>query len=145
MRRILILALFSAVFLLPLPKVMACGGYFPSEIEYIGEIWVSATVVDVDDTGYNAILEVDRYFKGLGGKYLVVYRLPPALQVAGPIRRYDTGCLNAGGGYIWQAGSYGYFALKPNSNGTFDDYGMMTSDWGPGSGHYVSQDGVVEF
>lgn len=145
MRKLMSLAIFSIIMLALVPRVLACGGYFASEIEYIGEIWVSATVVDVDDKGYNAILEVDRYFRGYGGKYLVVYRLPPALQVAGPIRGYDTGCLYSGGGYIWRAGSYGYFALKPNSNGTYDDYGMMTSGWGPGSGHYIPQNGDVEF
>ncbi len=145
MRRYLILAIFCTAFLSSVSQVLACGGYFPDEIEYIGEVWVSAKVVEVDETGYNAILEVDRYFKGSGGKYLVVYRLPPALQIAGPIRGYDTGCLYAGGGYIWQVDSYGYFALKPNNDGTYDDYGMLTSGWGPGSGHYIPAHGMVEF
>lgn len=145
MRRILPLWFtFAALLLPPLPAI-ACGGFFPEAIEDIGEIWVSATVLEVDDKGYNAILEVDRYFKGRGGKYLAVYRLPPALQSATRRRYYDTGCLYAGGGYIWHANSYGYFALKPRGNGTYDDYGMLTSDDGPRSGHYVPQDGMVEF
>lgn len=147
MKRLSMLVVICASILsLPSP-VEACGGLFEStSIEYaISEYFVSATVLEVDDTGYNAILKVDRYFNGSGGEYLLVMRYPPALQTAGPIRRYDTGCLYDGGGYIWQPGSYGYFGLYARADGSYGDYGVFPQEWGPGSGHYFENAGEVTF
>lgn len=144
MKRLSELVVICALILsLPSP-IEACGGVIePTSIEYaISEYLVSATVLEVDDTGYNAILKVDRYFNGSGGEYLLVMRFPPALQSAGPIRKYDTGCLYGGGGYIWQPGSYGYFGLYARGDGSYGDYGVSPS---PGKGHYFANAGEVEF
>ena len=138
-----IVFLTSALFSLG-STVIACGGYVVTSIENAAqhELFVAAEVVDVDDVGINAILKVDRYFKGTGSEYLTVMRFPPSLQVAGQIRRYHTSCLYSGRllGFKWQKGSYGYFPLSPNHNGTYRDHWTVAT-----SAHYVPSDGSVEY
>ncbi|MCY4063185.1 MAG: hypothetical protein OXG53_12505 [Chloroflexi bacterium] len=84
------------------------------------DLVVAATVQEYDDVGIGTILKVDQYFKGAGGEYLVLMRYPPALQYAGHIRKYDTGCLYAARSEDrWQKKYFGYAALSENGNGTY--------------------------
>ena len=139
MRKFLVLTLFSVAILMPLPKVLACGGveqFYPL-IEGITryDLIVAATVQEYDDVGIGTILKVDRYFKGTGGEYVVLMPYPPALQNAGYTRRYDTGCLYAArSGGRWQHNGYGYMTLSANGNGTYSS-GRI----------YFPKDGLVEF
>ena len=124
--------------------VFACSGYTLSSIEGIAryETVVAATVVDVDDRGANAVLKVDRYFKGKGDEYLTVVRHPPALHYAGKVRRYETGCLYAGeAGHQWQLGSYGYFPLSASDDGTYRD----DHNYNGISAHYIPRESSVRF
>lgn len=124
--------------------VVACSGFTHSSIEDITryELIVAATVVEVDDRGINAILKVERYFKGSGDEYLAVMRHPPALHYAGKVRRYETGCLYAGeAGHQWQLGSYGYFPLSVSENGTYRD----DTNYDGISAHYIPQDSFVKY
>ncbi|MYD10528.1 MAG: hypothetical protein F4X02_10860 [Chloroflexi bacterium] len=106
------------------PQSFACSYAFePSDIKWNTryEILVAAEVVDVDDVSIGTILKVHRYFKGSGGEYLAVMPYPPALQHAGFIRRYDTGCVYAARSYGgWEKNDFGYLGLSANSNGTYD-------------------------
>lgn len=123
--------------------VKACGGGAPFFVQEFDDrdLIVHATVLDVDDRGYNAILQVDRYFKGDGGEYLAVMRYPPALEVVATIREYDTSCTYSGGGRKWITGNEGYFALSDRGNGTYVDIFSRYR----GAPHFFVQDGLVEF
>jgi hypothetical protein len=142
-RRLLIFSIATLMLLVQISSVSACGGGAPFFIQWLDErdTIVHATVLEVDDRGYNAILQIDEYFKENGGKYLAVVRWPAALETVSNVRGYDTSCLYDGGGEKWIAGSEGYFALSSNHNGTFTDF----ADSGIGAPHFFVQDGRVEF
>ena len=144
MRTQLILTIACVALLSFASPIFACSGFTRTSIEDIPrfELLVAATVVDVDDRGINAVLKVDRYFKGSGDEYLAVMRHPPALHYAGEVRRYETGCLYAGiSGHQWQLGSYGYFPLSPNQDGTYRD----DDNYDGISAHYIPQESSVRF
>jgi len=137
----IVLILFWALLSTGTPA-FACGGYYPTSIEYAAtfDAFVKAEVVAVDDIGINAILKVDRYLRGSGGEYIVIMRHPPALQNAA-VRRYDFGCLYSGrSGPHWRKGDFGYFPLAPNANGTYRDLANLGT-----SAHYIPEDGYVDF
>ena len=140
MRKLLVLALSAVVFLMPLPKVMACasGAYeFVQSIEEIAryDLIVAATVHDIDDAAVGEILQVDRYFKGSGGEFLVRMPYGPALQAATHVRWYDTGCHYDGRtDPPRRINDFGYLGLWLNSNGTVG-VGLM----------YSPEDGFVVF
>ena len=144
MRNLTLFAYAFATLFLYVAPAYACSGFNYSSIEDISrdELVVAASVVDVGDRGINAILQVDRYFKGSGDEYVAVMRHPPALHYAGEVRKYETGCLYSGdAGHKWQLGSYGYFPLSANDNGTYRD----DTNYEGISAHYIPQDGIVEF
>ena len=136
MRKLLIILIICIAVLAMAPSAFACSGvgrYF----EYIAnyDTIVAATVMDVDDVGIGTVLKVDRYFKGAGDGYLAIMQHPPALQHAGHIRRYDTGCTYAARRpRTWQKNDFGYLGLSANSDGTYSR-GTL----------YSPQDGFVEF
>ncbi len=86
------------------------------------ELLVRATVIDADDRGYSAIIQVDEYYKGEGPKLLAVSRYNVGLETGSSVRGYDTGCLFDGRGHQWHAGSSGYFGLSRNYFETYTDY-----------------------
>ena len=144
MRTSLILTIVCFALLSVASFVLACSGFTRTSIEDISryELLVAATVVDVDDRGINAVLKVDRYFKGSGDEYLVVMRHPPALHYVSEIRNYKTGCLYDGiAGHQWQVGSYGYFPLTAGEDGTYRD----DDNYDGISAHYIPQDAFVEY
>lgn len=144
MRSLLIVTIVCFTLLSFGSSVYACSGFEHTSIEDISryDLLVAATVIDVDDRGINAILKVERYFKGRGDEYLAVMRHPPALHYAGKVRRYETGCLYSGiSGHQWQIGSYGFFPLSASTNGTYAD----DDNYDGISAHYIPQDGFVEF
>ena len=124
MRKLLVLALFFAIFLMPMSQVMACSRWEFAPIDDVVEyrdVVVSGTVDYVDHLGANFVLKVDRYFKGSGGEYISVVYWRPALVYANSVRDYDQGCLSVGwGGHRLRRGDYGYFALGREENGTYD-------------------------
>ena len=87
------------------------------------DLLVRATVVDTDYRNVNAVLRVDEYYKGEGPQYLPVVRYPVALATGSILRSYHTGCIYSGDGYHrWRQGTWGYFGLKSNGDGTFTDF-----------------------
>lgn len=80
--------------------VYACSGYpyFGADDLPDADVLVKATVVDADDSGHNAVLKVEEYYKGSGSRFVTVMRYPPALRTGALIRGYDTGCLYSGQG-----------------------------------------------
>lgn len=143
MRRLVLTCLLLLLSIVTTNPVHACGGGAPFAVQFLEDhdFIVHATVLEVDERGYNAILQVDRYFKGHGGEHLAVMRYPPALEVVAAVRGYDTLCLYSGGGQEWIVGSEGYFALSNNGDGTYVD---VFSSYG-GAPHFFVQDGMVEF
>lgn len=142
MRNSAIVLILSWALLSTGTPAFACGGFYPTSIEYAAtfEAFVGAEVVAVDDVGINAILKVDRYLRGSGDEYIVIMRHPPALQHSAA-RRYDFGCLYSGrSGPHWRKGDFGYFPLAPNANGTYRDLANLGT-----SAHYVPEDGYVDF
>lgn len=143
MRIIAVLGIAILFFGVSAGEVYACGGgapFFIQDLEGM-DIIVHATVLDVDDRGYSAIIQVDNYFKGSGANYLAVVRHPVALEVVSGIRGYDTSCLYSGGGQEWVNGSSGYFALSSNGDGTYtDSIGLYR-----GMPHFISSDGQIEY
>ena len=150
MRRILAFSLFSAAFLLQLPTVLACGGavamYLDDVIES-SDLIVSARVDYVDALGENAILHVDRYFKGSGGEYLAVVGTLPGWFFGDSLRDYTNGCYNIGAwGFKFRKDSVGYFALYAGPDGTYRYSG--SSLWILGDVHpsrkLATTDGLIE-
>ncbi|MEQ8672111.1 MAG: hypothetical protein RLP44_20905 [Aggregatilineales bacterium] len=121
----------------------ACSGGAPFFIQDFEDhdVIVYATVLEVDERGYNAILQVNRYYKGEDGEYLAVMRYEPALEYTAAIRDYDTSCTYSGGGQTWIVGSQGYFALSNSGNGTYRDIFSQYQ----GSPHFFVQDGMIEY
>ena len=103
---------------------LACQGPFPYDFAHIPEmdLWVRATVMDVDDRGFSAILKVHEYYKGEGPEWLAVVRYPVGLQTARRVRGYPTApCLYAGYGTRLIHGREGYYGLTSNGDGMFTD------------------------
>ncbi len=143
MRFVLICCFIVLLSVTNIPKTVACGGGGPFVVQNFDDsnLIVHAYVVEVDDRGYNAILQTDYYFKGQNNKYLAIDRFSPALEVVSAVRGYDTSCTYSGYGQKWVAGSEGYFALLDNGNGTYtDDAGL-----GVDIPHFFVKSGIVEF
>ena len=153
MRKLLIVAFIAAAFLLPLPQVMACatGGDNVTPINRMVEyadLVVSGRIEFVDKLRGNYVLEVDRYFKGDGDKFLSIVNWRPAVYFADTVRDYDHGCLSFSPGRSrTRRDDVGYFALKANGDGTYGFY--YGSVWIPGDvAHWrelESTEGLVEF
>ena len=102
----------------------ACQGPAPYDYDNLPEmdLWVRATVMDVDDRGFSAILKVHEYYKGEGPEWLAVVRYPVGLQTARRVRGYPTApCLYAGYGTRLIHGREGYYGLSSNGDGAFTD------------------------
>ena len=102
----------------------ACMGPAPYDYANMPEMdfWVRATVMDVDDRGFSAILKVQKYYKGEGPEWLAVVRYPVGLETARRVRGYPTTpCLYAGYGTRLRLGRDGYYGLSSNGDGTFTD------------------------
>ena len=123
MHRLLVLLAFCGAYFVIVPQSFACSySREPVDIKWNTghEFVVAAEVVDVDDAGIGTILRVHRYFKGSGGEYLAIMPYPPALQIAGRLRWYHTGCLYTGRFYEnWRKKDVVYVGLDSNGDGTF--------------------------
>lgn len=111
---LLMMVSFSEVYACSIPEFAV--DFLPS-----ADVIVYATVVKVDESGFNSILSVVRYFKGSGSKYLPVITMPPVLLTAARSRQYPIGCAS---GRTRVIGETGYFALISRNNGTFSDYAI---------------------
>src|SRR5688572_2682054 len=144
MRRFIGLMLMMVMVTVAVPQVAACGGGAPLYLEELDktDVIVYGTVLETDDRGYNAILRVDKYFKGSGGMFITVLRRDAALEITADIRSYDTSCLYDGNsGLNWVTGSTGYFALTDNGDGTFTDLTENTRN----PAHFFPQHGTIEY
>ena len=123
MPRLLIVLIMCAALFSFAPQVFACSyAYKPVDITWNirHEIVVAAEVEAVDDVGIGTILKVHRYFKGAGGEYLAIMPYPPALQIAGRLRWYHTGCTYTGGFFEnWHKNDFVYVGLEANGDGTY--------------------------
>ncbi len=143
MRKLVVICCLVVLSVVYATPAAACSGwseFFVQDFEYM-DLIVHAKVLEADDRGFNAVLQVDSYFKGVGSEYLAVERYPAALQTTKTARDYDTSCLYSGGGEQWIAGSEGYFALDNNENGTYTDGASNYS----GTPHFYEESGQVEF
>lgn len=102
------------------------------------DLLVRATVMDVDDRGYSAVIQAEAYYKGEGPKLLTVSRFNVGVETGNAVRGYDTGCLFSGKGHIWRAGATGYFGLSQDYFGTHTDYHT-------GSAHFYVWDGMITY
>ena len=152
MRTVIFCLALSAAIVIPAVRTVACsyGGDGTGMERYIelADLVVAANVDYVDDSGKNAILKAERYFKGSAGPYLSLVYARPAVYYADSTRDYDNGCLNLGpGGIELKKGDNGYFALYANGDGTYD-YGGATM-WMPGDvdryGYDGPREGMVDF
>lgn len=134
-----IAALLLPVVMTPLTS-FACQGPFPYDFAHISkmDLWVRATVMDVDDRAFSAILKVHEYYKGEGPEWLAVVRYPVGLETARRVRGYPTAhCLYAGSGTPLIHGKQGYYGLKSNGDGTYTD-----ALWN--AAHYFFVDGEMD-
>ncbi len=118
----------------------ACQGPYPFDFAQIPvmDVWVRATVLEVDDRGFSAVLTVHEYFKGEGPERLAVVRFPVGLHTARRVRGYPTAdCIYAGSGTPLIDGKVGYYGLKSNGDGTFTD-----ALWN--AAHYFFIDGEMD-
>jgi len=128
------------LFAMTASTTFACQG--PAPYDYANlpkmDLWVRATVLDVDDRGFSAILKVHEYYKGAGPEWLAVVRYPVGLETARRVRGYPTApCLYAGHGTRLHLGRYGYYGLSSNGDGTFTDQLYNAA-------HYFFVDGKME-
>ena len=147
MRFVIYCLILSAAILIPAGRTQSCvyGGDISSMERYIelADLVVLASVDYVDDSGKNAIVKVERYFKGGAGPYLPLVFLRPAVYYAASTRDYDKGCLNLGpGGIKLVKGEQRYFALYANGDGTFDYNGATM--WMAGDIDRYGYDGPAE-
>ena len=146
MRFVIFCLTLSAAILLPIAQAQACSyGGDISDIERdieLAELVVSASIDYVDSTGRNAVLKVERYFKGSAGPYLALVTARPALYYADTTRDYDNSCLNLGpGGIKLNRGEHAYFALYANGDGAYGFSGATM--WRPGDVDRYGFDGPV--
>lgn len=120
--------------------VYACSGY-----PYFGlsdlpsaDILAKVTVIETDDRGYSAVVQVEEYYKGEGEEFLTIMRYSPALQSVSSVRGYSTGCLYSGVGSRLYEDAEMYIGLQPNGDGTYSDYIG-------GSAHFYAIDGIVTY
>jgi hypothetical protein len=141
MKRLIFLPILLFVFGMGTSTVFACSGRSHYYLDKVAdsEIVVLGRVVEVDDRDYSAILQVERYLKGRGSTYLALVRHPVALEVISRVRGYDTGCTYNGNGDPILAGSYGYFSLISNGDGTFSDDNSI------GGQFLIGADGTVSY
>ncbi len=119
---------------------LACWEPLPYDFTQIPEmdLWVRATVMEVDDRNFSALLKVHEYYKGEGPEWLAVVRYPVGLETARRVRGYPTThCLYAGGGTPLIRDKHGYYGLKSNGDGTFTD-----ALWN--AAHYFFVDGEMD-
>ena len=131
---LLLIAAFSPLL------TMACSGYPYFGVDDLPtmELLVRATVIDADDRGYNAVIQVEEYYKGEGPRLLTVARYNVGLETGRGVRGYDTGCLYTGRGHEWRPGSTGYFGLYRSLFQTYSDYYS-------GSAHFYVWDGQITY
>jgi hypothetical protein len=141
-----VLLLLSTALVVHIPGVLACSGYPHFGVDDLPtmDLLIKATVIEVDDRGDSAIMLVENYYKGKGGRLLAVMRYRPALYSGARVRGYDTGCLYAGQGASLFEGGQGYFGLMDNGNGTFTDYNGGTANFYPVDGKITYQKGYTE-
>ena len=150
MRRSACLLVLAIVVQISISEALACGGRTGYSLDYVMEysdLVVSARVDTVDALGENAILHVDRYFKGIGGEYLAVVGTRPAWFFGDTLRDYTNGCYTIGTwGFKFRKDSVGYFALYARHNGTYSYSGA--SVWILGDVHpsrkLKSTDGLID-
>ena len=105
-------------------RAHTCPERYPFDMADLSEmeLLVRATVLEADERGYSAIIQVEDYYKGEGPKLLTVSRYNVGLETGHSVRGYDTGCLFDGYGRQWRTGSTGYFGLSRNYFETYTDY-----------------------
>lgn len=93
-------------------------------VDYLSsaDVIIYAKVIEVDESSLNAILSVERYFKGGGSQYLPVVTQSPGEIAANRHREYSLGGCAGVGGRSWLLGEEGYFALERRDNGAFDNH-----------------------
>ena len=125
LRRMIVMLIFLGIPAAISPLVtLACQGPAPYDFANIArmDLWVRATVMEVDSRGFSAILRVHEYYKGEGPALLAVVRFPVGLETARRVRGYGTRpCLYAGYGTRLQRERQGYFGLSSNGDGTYTD------------------------
>lgn len=147
MKKILaVCLLLLALTTVHMQTALACSGYPYFGVQDLPnmDLLVKATVIDTDDRGFNAVLRIEAYYKGEGNTLLTVMRYPVALASGALVRGYDTSCLYAGRGDQWVKGSQGYFGLRSNSDGTFNDSYYGTAHFYPVDGMITYQEGATE-
>ncbi|MEQ8674802.1 MAG: hypothetical protein RLP44_18230 [Aggregatilineales bacterium] len=111
---LLVLCLFYQV-----DDAAACIGFsYASVVNDIPSYDVMVLGTVVENSAGNSIIHVERYLKGQGDPYLLVFRQTPAYWIGGRIRNYDNGCdtpLNE----IARMGTQVYIALNRNPDGTY--------------------------
>ena len=125
---------------------MACSGYPYFGVDDLPtmELLVRATVIDADDRGYNAVIQVEEYYKGEGPRLLTVARYNVGLETGRGVRGYDTGCLYTGRGHEWRPGSTGYFGLYRSLIETYSDYYSGSAHFYIWDGQLTYQEGATE-
>lgn len=143
MKKTLLIALLLILLQLIIsqPKdALACSGYPAFDLNdlLMMDLLVRATVIDTDDRGYNAVLRIEDYYKGGGSRYVTVMRYTAGFSAGSSIRGYDTSCLYDGYGQYFRRGTQGYFGLRSNENGTFNDVYY-------GTAHFYEENGMISY
>lgn len=91
------------------------------------DVMVKATIVETDDRGKNAILQVEKYLMGSGPDFLLLYRQNPVFTATYFRYHYDTGCAYDGLP-SFNVNTTAYFALTRNNDGSysFQEYGRYS-------------------
>jgi hypothetical protein len=100
--------------------VNACSGganYVSLDDLQHADVVVDATVALVDQSGWNAVLEVHRYFKGSGSHYLPVSNYTFTQYNGYNVRGYDRGCIYPG--HKWTRNTRAYIFLHVRQDGAY--------------------------
>jgi hypothetical protein len=122
MKRLLLFSICTLILLIfNLPSVYACSGgsnVYPTVDTMLGgDVLVRGIIIE--NSGGNSIIEVERYLRGNGSRYLLVYRQSPANYVIKAVRGYADNPCDYPMPAIGEVGTRAYFSLNRSGNGSY--------------------------
>ncbi len=125
--------------------IHACSGGYGGWLKTLDNITQNEILVRgivVENSGGNSIIRVERYLKGSGDEYILLYQQSPSLFINKGVRGYDYGC-SYSKSPVADVGTRAYFSLDQALNGmyitnTAHAQSNMLAIIEDDSGHYVA-------
>lgn len=119
-RYFVLLGLLMSVVMIQIPTTYACSYQYdplPVAEAIEGKVVMRGTIIE--NNAENSIIQVDRYFQGDGGRYILLYQLSPMSYRPRVVHNYDYGVCNYPRLAIADEGVQGYFFLNAKPDGIY--------------------------